>query len=71
MGFVGVEAAKCRLIEECDVPYITSLGRKGGTAVTAAVLNALLELAGGGPPLPGRSSLRRLIGDAGAGLGAG
>ncbi len=46
VGFVGVEAAKRRLIEECDVPYITSLGRKGGTAVTAAVLNALLELAG-------------------------
>ncbi len=33
VGFVGVEASKQRLIEECQlsgVPYITSLGRKGG-----------------------------------------
>lgn len=49
VGFVGVEAAKERLVTEgraSGVPYITSLGRKGGTAVTAAVVNALLELAG-------------------------
>ena len=49
VGFVGVEEAKGRLIEKAEragVPYITSLGRKGGTAVTAAVVNALLELAG-------------------------
>jgi precorrin-3B C17-methyltransferase len=53
VGFVGVVAAKERLIEESrvsGVPWITSLGRKGGTAVTAAVVNALLELAGSRPP---------------------
>lgn len=52
VGFVGVEASKQRLIDEFQdsgVPYITSLGRKGGTAVTAAVVNALLELAGNTP----------------------
>ena len=46
VGFVGVEEAKRRLVEQTRVPYMTSLGRKGGTAVTAAVVNALLELAG-------------------------
>jgi precorrin-3B C17-methyltransferase len=48
VGFVGVEAAKRRLVEESEVsgvPFITSLGRKGGTAVVAAVVNALLDLA--------------------------
>ena len=46
VGFVGVEEAKRRLAGQGAVPYLTSLGRKGGTAVTAAAVNALLELAG-------------------------
>jgi precorrin-3B C17-methyltransferase len=46
VGFVGVEESKRRLIDHGEVPYLTSLGRKGGTAVTAAAINALLELAG-------------------------
>ncbi len=45
VGFVGVEESKRLLIEQDRVPYVTSLGRKGGTAVTAAAINALLELA--------------------------
>ncbi len=45
VGFVGVGAAKTRLIGQSTVPYVTSLGRKGGTPVTAAVVNALLDLA--------------------------
>lgn len=51
VGFVGVVESKNRLIEQGHVPFLTSLGRKGGTAVTAAAVNALLELAGreGGP----------------------
>jgi precorrin-8X/cobalt-precorrin-8 methylmutase len=49
VGFVGVEEAKNRLIAQDRVPYLTSLGRKGGTAVTAAAVNALLERAGGDP----------------------
>jgi precorrin-8X/cobalt-precorrin-8 methylmutase len=48
VGFVGVEESKQRLLDQEFVPYITALGRKGGTAVTAAAVNALLELAGRG-----------------------
>jgi precorrin-3B C17-methyltransferase len=46
VGFVGVEEAKARLVAQARVPYLTSLGRKGGTPVTAAAVNALLDLAG-------------------------
>jgi precorrin-8X/cobalt-precorrin-8 methylmutase len=46
VGFVGVVESKLRLIGQTLVPYVTSLGRKGGTAVTAAAINALLDLAG-------------------------
>jgi precorrin-3B C17-methyltransferase len=49
VGFVGVDEAKRRLMEQHHVPFITSLGRKGGTAVTTAVVNALLELANARP----------------------
>jgi precorrin-3B C17-methyltransferase len=45
VGFVGVKESKERLLALRGVPTITSVGRKGGTAVTAAVVNALLELA--------------------------
>jgi precorrin-3B C17-methyltransferase len=48
VGFVGVEEAKRRLASQSVVPYLTSLGPKGGTAVTAAAVNALLVLAGEG-----------------------
>ncbi len=44
VGFVGVEAAKRRLQEQTQVPYLTCMGRKGGSAVTAAAINALAEL---------------------------
>src|SRR5262249_35688786 len=43
VGFVGVEEAKQRLLEQTRVPYLTSVGRKGGSAVTAAAVNALIE----------------------------
>ena len=46
VGFVGVQEAKLRLMGQGLVPYVTSLGRKGGTAVTAAAVNAILERAG-------------------------
>lgn len=41
VGFVNVEAAK-ELIMETDVPYIVNRGRKGGSNVAAAIVNALL-----------------------------
>ncbi len=44
VGFVGVEEAKRRLLAQARVPYLTCVGRKGGSAVTAAAVNALIEL---------------------------
>jgi cobalt-factor III methyltransferase len=49
VGFVAVEESKRQLVAQSHVPYLTSLGRKGGTAVTAAAVNALLALAALGP----------------------
>ena len=43
VGFVGVEEAKRRLMAQAQVPYLTCAGRKGGSAVTAAAVNALLQ----------------------------
>lgn len=45
VGFVGVEEAKQQLMNQRLFPYLTSAGRKGGTAVVAAIVNALLEIA--------------------------
>ena len=41
VGFVNVEAAK-ELIIETDVPHIVNRGRKGGSNVAAAIVNALM-----------------------------
>ncbi|OAI47043.1 hypothetical protein AYO44_10215, partial [Planctomycetaceae bacterium SCGC AG-212-F19] len=43
VGFVGVEEAKGRLLRQTRVPYLTCAGRKGGSAVAAAAVNALAE----------------------------
>ncbi len=43
VGFVGVEEAKGRLLSQSRVPYLTCQGRKGGSAVAAAAMNALVE----------------------------
>jgi precorrin-8X/cobalt-precorrin-8 methylmutase len=43
VGFVNVEAAKA-LILESDVPHIVNRGRKGGSNVAAAIVNALLYM---------------------------
>jgi precorrin-8X/cobalt-precorrin-8 methylmutase len=48
VGFVGAAESKDALIfaaSELKVPYITSRGRKGGSNVAAAVVNALLIMA--------------------------
>jgi precorrin-8X/cobalt-precorrin-8 methylmutase len=44
VGFVGAVEAKARLMD-LPLPYITNIGRKGGSAVAAAAVNALLKLA--------------------------
>lgn len=41
VGFVNVEAAK-ELIIESDIPHIVNRGRKGGSNVAAAIVNAIL-----------------------------
>lgn len=41
VGFVNVEAAKELLINS-DVPYIINKGRKGGSNIAAAIVNAIL-----------------------------
>jgi precorrin-8X/cobalt-precorrin-8 methylmutase len=51
VGFVNAAESKAALTElasenpEWDPPYITALGRKGGSPVAAAIINALLKLA--------------------------
>ena len=41
VGFVNVEAAK-ELILQTDIPHIVNRGRKGGSNVAAAIVNAML-----------------------------
>ena len=46
VGFVGAEESKNALASGChDIPFITNIGRKGGSNVAAAVVNALAILA--------------------------
>lgn len=48
VGFVSAVESKDALAERfhaLDLPYITALGRKGGSTVAAATVNALLRLA--------------------------
>ncbi|MBT8340269.1 MAG: precorrin-8X methylmutase [Desulfatitalea sp.] len=44
VGFVNAAESKAALLE-LDVPHITNVGRKGGSNVAAAVVNALIILA--------------------------
>jgi precorrin-8X/cobalt-precorrin-8 methylmutase len=41
VGFVGAAESKAALIADGWVPYLTVRGRKGGSAMTAAAINAL------------------------------
>ncbi len=44
VGFVGAVESKAKLMD-FHIPYITNIGRKGGSSVAAAIVNALLKLA--------------------------
>ena len=44
VGFVNAAESKAILAQQ-DYPFITSLGRKGGSPVAAAIVNALIRLA--------------------------
>ena len=41
VGFVNVEVAK-EMIMDTDIPYIVNRGRKGGSNIAAAIVNALM-----------------------------
>ncbi len=41
VGFVGAAESKALLIDTCPAPYIALRGRRGGSAVAAAAVNAL------------------------------
>ena len=45
VGFINTVESKEALLE-LDLPYITSIGRKGGSSVAVSITNALLRLAG-------------------------
>jgi precorrin-8X/cobalt-precorrin-8 methylmutase len=45
VGFVNAQESK-QLLHETELDHITSLGRKGGSPVAAAMVNALIRLAG-------------------------
>lgn len=45
VGFVNAAESK-EMLREFDVPYITNIGRKGGSNIAAAVVNAIIVLAG-------------------------
>lgn len=45
VGFVNAAESKELLIKHCPVPYIAIQGRKGGSALAAATLNALADMA--------------------------
>lgn len=49
VGFVGAVESKAKLMDS-PLPYITNIGRKGGSPVAAAIVNALLRLAIKGLP---------------------
>jgi precorrin-8X/cobalt-precorrin-8 methylmutase len=44
VGFVNAAESKAELLD-LDIPYITNVGRKGGSNVAASVVNALIILA--------------------------
>jgi precorrin-8X/cobalt-precorrin-8 methylmutase len=44
VGFVGAAESKEALLAS-NLPFITCRGRKGGSAIAAAILNALMLLA--------------------------
>jgi len=44
VGFVGAAESKDALLETVEAPFITCRGRKGGSPVGAAIINAIVKL---------------------------
>jgi precorrin-8X/cobalt-precorrin-8 methylmutase len=55
VGFVGAAESKA-LVRDCGIPAITNIGEKGGSAVAAAAVNALVRLAQAGTAPPSTSN---------------
>ena len=47
VGFISAVESKDALMARTDVPWIVAEGRKGGSPVAVAIVNALLRLAAG------------------------
>jgi precorrin-8X/cobalt-precorrin-8 methylmutase len=45
VGFVNAVESKAELLELREVPHIATVGRKGGSSVAVAIVNALLRMA--------------------------
>ena len=43
VGFVNAKESK-EMLMQYDIPYITNIGRKGGSTVASAIINALMIL---------------------------
>jgi len=44
VGFISASESKEQLTTNCRIPFITNIGRKGGSACAAAIINALFKL---------------------------
>ena len=44
VGFVDAAESKERLAGQDDIPYITNIGRKGGSPTASAIVNALYKM---------------------------
>ncbi|MBI1878443.1 MAG: precorrin-8X methylmutase, partial [Chloroflexi bacterium] len=49
VGFVSTAESKAALMQVTTVPWLVTTGRKGGSTVAVAVVNALLRLVGDSP----------------------
>lgn len=51
VGFVNTAESKLACMQLSSVPWIVTVGRKGGSTVAVAIVNALLRLAAGAPAI--------------------
>lgn len=49
VGFISTTESKAALVQLTEIPWIVTTGRKGGSTVAVAIVNALLRLAANAP----------------------
>ncbi len=54
VGFVDAAESKAELAQQDGIPYITNVGRKGGSPAASAIVNALYKLLRAGPRAAGQ-----------------